>query len=139
MQYRYSKGFYIFNTFSVQPNSEDTLTWLKPLRDFAPSLHRAVLLNPAIKKSVRRITWKPDEQAKVVGRATELLAATPRMPMHVAARRAQEQVLAPERWKQIRQHKDVERWLPFRPDAPPPLRPYPRAIKPALVFRSVVN
>jgi hypothetical protein len=57
------------------------------------------------------------------------------MPLHIAARRAQEEVLPPERHRRIRQHKDVERWMPANPSSRPPVPRYPRAIKPALAVR----
>jgi hypothetical protein len=88
-----------------------------------------------VKKPIRRIVWKPDETEKVVARARELLTASPRMPMFVAGRRAQEEILPPERQKKIRQHKDVEKWLSphiSAPQSPPPTRRFPRAIQPPL-------
>lgn len=91
------------------------------------------------KRRKRRVIWKPHEQAKVIARASELLAASPRMLMHVAARRAQEELLEPDRWKVITQHKHVAAWLPMQSpvlSALPEPRAFPRAIKPALPERA---
>ncbi|WP_429584252.1 hypothetical protein [Paraburkholderia youngii] len=86
------------------------------------------------KPAKTRVRWTTDEQQQVVKRAHELLLAAPRMPMFAAARRAQEEVLPVERWRVIRQHKDVERWMSASAATAPaePKRRYPRAIQPAL-------
>jgi len=90
-------------------------------------------IEPAMKKPIHRTTWKPHELAAVVARARDLLAISPAMPMHIAARRAQEEVLPPERWRVFRQYKDVQNWLPSALSiAPSPPRRYPRAIKPVI-------
>lgn len=95
----------------------------------------------AMKKPIRRITWKPDEQAKVIARAGELMAETPKLPPHVAAKRAQEEVLPSERWRKFKQHRDTEFLFGERESnravtpaaAPePPTRKFPRATQPAL-------
>lgn len=86
----------------------------------------------SMKKPIRRVRWTSDEQKRVVARAREFIAETPRMPLHVAARRAQEEVLPPDRWRQFRQHKDVEHLIPASSSAPAPIpRPFPRAIRAA--------
>ncbi|WP_184044969.1 hypothetical protein [Paraburkholderia sp. MM5384-R2] len=74
----------------------------------------------------------------MIERAQQLLAETPRMPKHIAARRAQQEMLEPNRWRKFKQHKNVEKLLPAtvtNATIEDPPRRYPRAIEPAPPLR----
>jgi hypothetical protein len=114
----------------------------------------------AVKTTRHPVFWNQDEAGKVLARALTLLAESPELPRHIAARRAQEELLPPDRWRKFKQVRDTEFLFGVRkssrraptpavepePVTPPPAalaanattapepprRKFPRAIQPAL-------